>query len=87
MVGTSTGPTTAAWWVSLTSGVFVVLNILGLACFAWILARRIQPLLRAQRDPRLDRPLARILTVLKFWLGQWRHPRYPVSGLIHVLVF
>jgi Fe-S oxidoreductase len=85
MVGASTGPT--AWWVSAGPGLFVVLNILGLGCFAWIVARRIQPLLRAQRDPRFDQPLTRILTVLKFWLAQWRHPRYPVSGLIHVLVF
>jgi Fe-S oxidoreductase len=45
------------------------------------------PLLRAQRDFRLDRPLARLGKVLRFWLGQWRHPRYRFAGTIHILIF
>jgi len=24
---------------------------------------------------------------VKFWLGQWKHPRYKTAGIIHVLVF
>jgi Fe-S oxidoreductase len=24
---------------------------------------------------------------LKFWLGQWKHPRYKTSGFIHILIF
>jgi Fe-S oxidoreductase len=45
------------------------------------------PLLRAQRDFRFDRPLARIGRVLRFWLAQWRHPRYRFAGAIHILIF
>jgi Fe-S oxidoreductase len=25
--------------------------------------------------------------VLKFWLGQWKHPRYRVAGTLHILIF
>ena len=25
--------------------------------------------------------------VLKYWFGQWRHPRYLTSGVIHILIF
>ena len=30
----------------------------------------------AQSDFRLDRPWLRAQKVLKFWFGQWKHPRY-----------
>ena len=23
----------------------------------------------------------------KFWLGQWKHPRYRTAGTIHILIF
>ena len=60
---------------------------LGSACFFYILARRLAPLLRAERDFRLNRPLQRLGRILQFWLGQWRHPRYRVAGTIHLLIF
>jgi Fe-S oxidoreductase len=66
---------------------FLILRIIGTACFAYIAARRVLPLLRAQRDPRFDRPVARLLQLLKFWLGQWRHPRYKFAGILHILIF
>lgn len=45
------------------------------------------PLLHAQRDCRLDRPFERIGNVLRFWLAQWRHPRYRFAGAMHILIF
>jgi Fe-S oxidoreductase len=45
------------------------------------------PLLRGERDFRFDRPLTRMGMLLRFWLGQWRHPRYMTAGLIHILIF
>ncbi|MGC1452691.1 MAG: hypothetical protein WA830_21890, partial [Candidatus Sulfotelmatobacter sp.] len=66
---------------------FLFLHFLGLACFAIIVTRRLAPLVRAQRDFRLDRPLARLGRVLQFWLAQWRHPRYRFSGALHILIF
>jgi Fe-S oxidoreductase len=66
---------------------FLVLHLLGLLCFAFIVWRRLSPLLRAQGDPRFDQPLLRLRNVLQFWLAQWRHPRYPGAGALHILIF
>ena len=66
---------------------FLTIHILGFTSFAYIVARRLVPLLRAQRDLRFDRPLARLANVLKFWLGQWKHPRYKTAGILHILIF
>jgi Fe-S oxidoreductase len=66
---------------------FLTIHVLGIACFLYILAKRVAPLLRAQRDPRLDHPLTRLRGVLKFWLGQWKHPRYKFAGTLHILIF
>ena len=41
----------------------------------------------AERDFRLDRPWLRIQTVVKFWLGQWKHSRYRLAGTLHLLIF
>jgi Fe-S oxidoreductase len=66
---------------------FLLILLVGLGCFAWIMARRMVPLLRAAPDPRLQRIPERILLVLKIWLGQWRQPRYRLAGLLHIVVF
>jgi len=74
-------------WLTQGYFLFTVIHLLGLACFAYIVAKRLVPLLRAQSDPRFDQPLARLGKVLKFWFAQWRHPRYPVAGILHILIF
>jgi Fe-S oxidoreductase len=66
---------------------FLILNLLGLASFAYIITRRMTPLLRAERDSRFDRPSVRLERVLQFWLGQWKHPRYRFAGTVHILIF
>src|SRR5579871_2040178 len=66
---------------------FLALHLIGLALFAYIVAKRMQPLLGAQRDFRFDRPWERMERVLQYWLGQWRHPRYRAAGIIHILIF
>jgi Fe-S oxidoreductase len=74
-------------WLESGRTLFLIIHFLGIACFAYIVAKRLVPLLRAERDLRFDRPLARIGTVLKFWLGQSKHPRYRTAGIIHILIF
>ncbi len=66
---------------------FLYLHLSGVACFVLIIARRIAPLVHAQRDVRFDRPLTRARAVLQFWLGQWKQPRYFGAGLLHILIF
>ena len=74
-------------WLESGRTLFLIIHFLGVACFAYIVAKRLAPLLRAERDFRFDRPFARLGTVLKFWLGQWKHPRYRIAGTIHILIF
>jgi len=45
------------------------------------------PLLRAERDFRFDHPWLRLGRVLKFWLGQWKQPRYKLAGTLHIFIF
>ena len=77
---------TTFWFVSGRE-LFLFLHLLGLACFLFILSRRLRPLLAAQRDFRFDHPLLRLGRVLEYWLGQWRHPRFRYAGAMHILIF
>ncbi|MGC2195299.1 MAG: heterodisulfide reductase-related iron-sulfur binding cluster [Terriglobales bacterium] len=74
-------------WLEPGWTLFLIIHLLGVACFAYIVAKRLVPLVRAERDPRFDRPLARLGKVLKFWFGQWKHPRYRGAGTLHILIF
>src|SRR5208282_577263 len=74
-------------WLLAWRTLFLIIHILGVVCFAYIVAKRLVPLLRAERDLRFDQPLARLEKVLKFWLGQWKHPRYKTAGTLHILIF
>src|ERR1039457_1750426 len=77
----------ATYWMIPGRILFLIVNLLGTVCFAYIVARRLAPLLRGQRDPRFDQPFTRLGRVLQFWLGQWRHPRYIAAGILHVFLF
>jgi Fe-S oxidoreductase len=66
---------------------YVAIHGVGLACFAYIVARRLTPLVRARSDPRFDRGGERLGKVFKYWLTQWKHPRYPLAGVLHIGIF
>ena len=74
-------------WLQSGRTLFLIIHFLGIACFAYILAKRLVPLRRAERDLRFDQPLTRIRTVLKYWFGQWKHPRYRTAGILHIFIF
>ena len=80
-------PAQVTYWLISGQHLFLLLNLLGLACFFYIAARRILPLTRGECDGRFDRPLVRLEKVLQFWLGQWKHPRYRTAGTMHILFF
>ena len=80
-------PAQASYWLISGQALFLVMHVLGLTCFAYIMYRRLVPLLRAQPDFRFDQPWIRLRRVTKYWLGQWRHPRYKGAGLLHILIF
>jgi hypothetical protein len=64
-----------------------LIHVLGVACFVFIVTKRLAPLLHGERDFRFDRPLIRMARVMQFWFGQWRHPRYKTAGIIHIFIF
>lgn len=66
---------------------FLCIHLLGLMCFAYIVAKRLVPLLHAAPDFRWNRPILRLQRLLQFWLAQWKHPRYPAAGTLHILIF
>ncbi len=74
-------------WLVTGRILFLLIHILGVAIFVYIAARRLVPLSRAERDFRFDQPLVRLGRVLKFWLGQWKQPRYKLAGTLHIFIF
>jgi Fe-S oxidoreductase len=65
----------------------IAVHLAGVGCFAYVVWRRLVPLMRAERDCRFDRPWTRLGRVGRYWLGQWKHPRYPTAGILHILIF
>ena len=86
MVDIQSPPQMTPWLVAGRT-LFLTIHLLGVLLFAYIVAMRLVPLVRAQRDFRFDHPLARLERVLKFWLGQWKHPRYKFAGTLHIFIF
>jgi len=80
-------PTHLHEWLGMARSLCLTVHVLGILCFVYIVAKRLVPLVRAERDLRFDHPLTRMGRVFKFWLGQWRHPRYKFAGTIHILIF
>ena len=76
-----------SYWPAPGRIAFLVIDILGVACFSYIVAKRVAPLLQAERDFRFHQPFTRVARVLQFWLGQWKHPRYRFAGVIHIFIF
>jgi len=74
-------------WLVSSRSLFLTIHIVGILCFAYIAAKRLALLVRAERDLRFDHPLTRAGRVVKFWLGQWKHPRYKFAGTLHILIF
>ena len=80
-------PLNASGWLIPGPHLFLAIHALGIASFIYVVSRRLVPLLQAQADPRFDHPFVRLGRVLKFWLGQWKHPRYKFAGTLHILIF
>jgi Fe-S oxidoreductase len=74
-------------WLVPGRTLFLTIHLLGVVGFSYIVAKRLVPLVRAERDFRFDQPLARLGKVLKYWLGQWKHPRYRTAGILHIFIF
>ncbi len=65
----------------------ILIPVVGIAIFAFIMIRRITPLVKAAPDERFCCIGHRIFLTLKIWLAQWRQPRYMLAGIIHIFIF
>jgi len=65
----------------------VLIPVAAIALFTFIMAKRLAPIVKAKPDFRFDRPVERVINVIKIWLGQYRHPRYLLAGIIHMVIF
>jgi Fe-S oxidoreductase len=62
--------------------------VVGVGLFAYIMAKRMAPLVLAKPDnSRFSDIPARIMNLLTIWLGQIRQPRYMVAGVLHIVIF
>ncbi len=77
-----------AWLWFLPTWIFsFIIPVVGVAVFTYLIALRLAPMVRAAPDRRFDRIPERIRQVLKIWLAQWRHPRYMLAGVLHIILF
>ena len=67
--------------------IYILIPLIGTGVFAYIMKRRVEPLLKAAPDHRFNRYAERVRAVIKIWLAQWRHPRYLLAGVLHIIVF
>ena len=67
--------------------IYILIPLAGVGLFAYIIFKRLAPLLKAAPDDRFNRFADRIQSVLKIWLAQWRHPRYMLAGVVHIFLF
>ncbi len=86
MVGIESTTQVTSWLIAGRE-LFLLIHILGLLCFAYIVARRLVPLVRGEHDFRFDHPWLRLARVAKYWLVQWKHPRYRTAGILHIFIF
>ncbi len=64
-----------------------IITLAGLGFLAFVLVKRIQPLMAAAPDERFDRIPERIGQFLKIFLAQYRQPRYMFAGILHIAIF
>ncbi|WP_245809468.1 (Fe-S)-binding protein [Desulfamplus magnetovallimortis] len=65
----------------------MLIPVAGIGFFAYIMARRIAPLVRAAPDNRFDNIVDRLKNLFFIWLGQLRQPRYRTAGILHIVIF
>jgi hypothetical protein len=82
-----TSPAAATFLGLPASILYFLIPLVGVGAFAYIMTRRLAPLLKAAPDNRWNRFGERIVKVIKIWLAQWRHPRYMLAGVLHIVLF
>src|SRR5689334_21036320 len=87
MLENAQSPAYAPEWLRAAVLAAVAIQVVGIMLFGYFAYRRMLPLLHAQRDPRVNRIGIRVRQLLKFWLAQWKQPRYLLAGVLHIVIF
>ena len=82
-----TSPAAASLFGIPTAVFAILIPVVGTALFAYIIIRRMTPLVKAAPDNRFCCIPQRIGLILKIWLAQWRQPRYMLAGVLHIFIF
>jgi Fe-S oxidoreductase len=80
-------PAQAFYWGVPGHLLFALLTIASFGLFSYTVCRRLAPLLNSATDPRWTNFGPRIRNVLRFWLAQWKQPRYLIAGILHIAIF
>ncbi len=67
--------------------VALVALILSIACFTFIMWKRVEALRKCAPDPRFSNVSERLKMMLLYGFGQLRQPRYLGAGILHILLF
>ncbi|ABB32493.1 electron transfer flavoprotein-associated cytochrome b and CCG domain pair iron-sulfur cluster-binding oxidoreductase [Geobacter metallireducens GS-15] len=87
MEQTLVSPAAAAFFGIPGYLLFSLIPLVGIGAFAYIIGKRLSPLLKGEPDPRINEVPERIVKFLKFGMLQWRQPRYLFAGVLHILLF
>jgi Fe-S oxidoreductase len=86
-MGAPLSPAHAIYWNVSGELLFTAIPLMALCLFGWTIFRRMLPLRSAMPDPRFNRLGERCVVLLRYWLLQWKHPRYRLAGLLHIVIF
>jgi Fe-S oxidoreductase len=67
--------------------IYTLIPVAGITLFLYMIVMRLKPLVLAQPDVPVSQIPQRLIQLLKVWLLQWRHPRYRLAGVLHILLF
>lgn len=65
----------------------LLIPVIGVGIFAYIMAKRLAPIVKSAPDPRFNRVIERLINTFKIWLGQIKQPRYMMGGVLHIMIF
>ena len=65
----------------------IAIPIVAICLFVYIMIRRLQPLRLAASSESMDSLSDRLGRVVKYGLLQYKHPRYLLSGSLHIVLF
>ena len=71
----------------MTSWVMIVMLVVAFMAVFWSVQRRFRLMVLGRPDMRWDRLFDRVYGTIKYAFGQYKMPRYPFAGYLHIAIF